>query len=266
MSLARTCVVAIIVVFFGQVPVGAQPMAVDAEIVLAVDASGSVDESELKVQRAGYVRALNHPDLIRAIRSGWRGRVAVAYFEYARQPSHIARLNWQVIASPQDAAGFAAAIDTLPPWSDYGTSISRAIAEAEALISDDAVSGDRRIIDISGDGPNNIGPPVAIARDRAVAAGLTINGLPVMIRPSNAYRQIDRYYLDCVIGGLGAFLLAARTPEEFDAVILRKLVLEISDVHPPAILRPAAFEPADCLAGERRRRGGQDPYFPGLYE
>lgn len=245
-------------------PAGAQTVEVDAEIVLAVDVSHSVDASELTVQRTGYVLALTHPVVVGAIAAGSHGRIGLTYFEYARRPSRFARVPWRVVATPANAAEFAAAIAALPNRQDYGTSISRAIAEGVALIADDSVAGARRIIDVSGDGPNNAGPPVTSARDRAVAAGVTVNGLPILIRPSRTYAAIDRYYEACVIGGAGAFLLTARTPEELSVAIRRKLVLEISGTAPPARVWRAA-EPAsvDCMIGERRR---QRLVYPDLYE
>ena len=124
--------------------------------------------------------------------------------------------------------------------------------------------GIRRVIDVSGDGPNNIGTPVLDARNKAVDAGIIINGLPILVRPSNTYRDLDRYYAECVIGGPGSFVLPIKAPEEFATAIRRKLILEVSGAPPPARTLPAADEPVDCLRGERDRRFYSDPYFPEL--
>jgi hypothetical protein len=244
---------------------GGQAIEVDAEIVLAVDASVSVDGGELVVQRGGYLGALRHPDLIRAVQAGRHRRIALSYFEWSGRvwPGH--EVPWTVVATAQDAVAFADAVAALPVQPRYGTSISRALAHGGASILNNGIAAARQVIDVSGDGPNNLGPSVQAARDAVVAKGITVNGLPILVDPSRTMPAIDRYYADCVIGGPGAFLLPVRAPEQLAPAILRKLVLEISAL--PAQLVPAAVEtPVDCLAGERLRRGGARPYFPGLYE
>ncbi|HMQ94220.1 MAG TPA: DUF1194 domain-containing protein [Amaricoccus sp.] len=239
--------------------------AVDAAIVLAVDASASVDGVELAIQRGGYARALRHADLLRAVRAGPEGRIALAYFEWGGQVHRDSILPWALIDGPEAAAGFAAAIEALPVRSSLGTSISRALDFARRLIDRGPFATDRRAIDVSGDGPNNLGPPVTEARDRVVAEGIVVNGLPVLVAPSASFRDIDRYYADCVIGGFGAFLLAARSGEELAPAIRRKLILEIGGHMPPARILPAAgAEPVDCLVGERIRQERIDRIFPGL--
>jgi hypothetical protein len=246
---------------------GAAGQAVDVAIVLAVDASASVDGVELAVQRGGYARALRHADLVRAVRNGAEGRIALAYIEWGGQVHRDAVLQWTVIDDPDSAAGFAAAIEALPIRTSLGTSISRALDFARTLIATAPVTAARRTIDVSGDGPNNLGPPVTAARDRAVAAGIVVNGLPILIVPSASFREIDRSYADCVIGGFGAFLLAARSAEDLAPAIRRKLILEISGLEPPARILPAATNgPVDCLIGERIRRERIDRIFPGLLE
>jgi hypothetical protein len=230
---------------------------VDAEIVLAVDASRSMDLAEFAVQRDGYLQALRHPDLIRAITAGPLGRIAIAYFEWSGQAQDGSLVPWRVIDGPAAAAGLADEIATMPVARTRGTSISRAIQFATVLIEDDAIEGTRRVIDVSGDGANNVGPPVTGARDEALARGITINGLPIVISEFGAQAGLDRYYEDCVIGGEGAFMVVAQTGEDLARTIRRKLILEISGLAPPARLVPAQFEPADCLMGEKlyRQRG-----------
>jgi hypothetical protein len=246
---------------------GAQAIAVDAEIVLAVDASVSVAGNELVVQRGGYLRALRHPALARAVAAGRHGRIALSYFEWSGRvwPGH--EVPWTIISTADDAAAFADAVAALPVQPRYGTSISRALAHGAASIRGNQITSARRVIDVSGDGPNNLGPPVQTARDAVVAAGITVNGLPILLDPPRTVPAIDRYYADCVIGGIGAFLMPVRAPDELAPAILRKLVLEISGLPVAARLIPAAAEaPVECLAGERARRDGAEPYFPGLYK
>ena len=239
--------------------------AVDAAIVLAVDASASVDGVELAIQRGGYARALRHADLLQAVRAGAEGRIALAYFEWGGQVHRDAVLPWTLIDGPEAAAGFASAIEGLPVRSSLGTSISRALDFARRLIDRGPFAADRRTIDVSGDGPNNLGPPVTEARDRAVAEGIVVNGLPVLVAPSASFRDIDHNYADYVIGGYGAFLLSARSGEELAPAIRRKLILEVSGLAPPARILPAAeAEPVDCLVGERIRQERIDRIFPGL--
>ncbi len=227
---------------------------VDAEIVLAVDASRSMDINEFAVQRDGYLAALRHPDLIRAITAGRLGRVAITYFEWSGEVRDGALVPWRIIATPEDAAALAGEIASMPMARGRGTSISRAIAFASVLIDDGSVDGARQVIDISGDGANNAGPPVTGARDDAVARGITVNGLPVMTAPGGAMDELDRYYEECVIGGIGAFVMVAHGWEDFEATIRRKLILEISGLEPEAKIVPAQYQPMDCLIGEKQFR------------
>lgn len=224
---------------------------VDAEIVLAVDASRSMDFGEFTVQREGYLAALRHPDLIRAIAAGRLGRVAITYFEWSGEVRDGALVPWRVIATPADAAAMAGEIAGMPAVRGRGTSISRALAFASVLLDDGSVDGARQVIDVSGDGANNAGPPVAAARDAVVAKGVTINGLPVMSEPGGAMDELDRYYEECVIGGLGAFVMVAEDWEDFADTIRRKLVMEISGLAPEPRVVPAQYRPMDCLIGEK---------------
>lgn len=236
---------------------------VDVAIVLAVDASASVDGSEEVVQRGGYVQALRHPDFARAMAAGFTGRVAIAYFEWAAHVHPGSHLRWQILETPEDAEALAAAIEALPHRSDYGTSISRALEFALAQFDDAPPDARRRVIDVSGDGPNNLGPPVQQVRDRVVEAGVTINGLPVLVRPSGTFPQIDLYFEACVIGGSGAFILPAQVPQEIAAAIRRKLIIEMSGEPPPLRVTRISQTPIDCLVGERAWR---ELAYPGLYE
>lgn len=227
---------------------------VDAALVLAIDVSGSMDSEELEVQRQGYIAALRHPDLIRIVQAGWQGRVAISLFEWAGDVRTSALVPWRVIDSPEAILAFAGAVEALPVYSSYGTSISRAIDFAVDLIAIAPVRSEAWIVDISGDGPNNIGPAVVASRDRAVAQGITINALPVVLRPSRGASDLTGYFEACVIGGWGAFALPVRSPEEFAPAIRRKLILELSGDAPERLHRVSDHEAYDCLIGERQRR------------
>ncbi|GAA2856088.1 hypothetical protein GGQ99_002083 [Aminobacter niigataensis] len=240
-------------------------LSVDVELVLAVDVSRSMDLEEFTVQRAGYVEALRHPDFVDAVLSGQNGRVAITYFEWAGTVREESVVPWEVIDSAASAAAFAAKLEARPFTGFRGTSISGAVTYGAALFDRNAAEGFRRVIDISGDGPNNFGSPVVRARDAAVAQGIVINGLPILIRPSRTAAELDRYYAECVTGGPGSFVLPIRAAAEFAMAIRRKLVLEVSgntDLSP--VVRIDAAAPVDCMAGERDRRIYSDPYFPQL--
>ena len=214
-----------------------------------MDAFRSIDSAEFTVERDGYVEALRDPKLIRAIAAG---RLAFAYFEWSGQARDGGLVPWRVVGDAADAERFAAEIAALPPSRSMGTSISRALAIATRLLGRDGVTSERRIVDVSGDGVSNIAPPVTAARDEAVARGITIKGLPVLVARERSGRpDLERYFEECVIGGPGAFVLSARSREEMAETVLRKLLIEISDRAPAASPIFADYEPFDCLIGER---------------
>ena len=156
---------------------------VDVALVLAVDMSGSMDVEEAQVQRLGYVEALRHPDFINAVTAGLNGRIAVSYFEWAGSVNETSVIKWQLIDDAQDAAILAEHLATRPVFTRRGTSISNALAFASKLIAASPYDAMRRVVDVSGDGPNNLGPPVDPVRNAAVASGIIINGLAILIRP-----------------------------------------------------------------------------------
>ncbi|PDT49130.1 MULTISPECIES: DUF1194 domain-containing protein [Sinorhizobium] len=236
---------------------------VDVELLLAVDMSGSMDMEEARVQRSGYVEALKHPDFINAVKGGRLGRIAIGYFEWAGLVNEDSVISWQVIDDADDAYAFAAKLQGRPVGTRRGTSVSNAIIFGTSLIESNEFSGERRILDVSGDGPNNTGPPVTPARAEALARGIIINGLAIVIRPSASSGPLDQYYLDCVVGGPGSFVLAVHEAEDFAVAIHQKLILEVSGRSPAARLRLAADEPpADCLMGEKLRPGFLDRVYP----
>jgi len=210
---------------------------VDLELILAVDISGSVDDDEAELQRAGYIAALTDEKVIRAIASGYRGRIALAYVEWAGD--HVKRTvaGWTVIDGIEAARDFARELEVAPLDIGLWTSISGVIDYGLDLFGFSPHRGKRRVLDISGDGPNNDGGLVNRARDRAVKAGVIINGLPIINgRPSRygtlPIPHLDNYYRDCVIGGFGAFIVVANSYTDFARAIRRKLILEIAGVMP----------------------------------
>lgn len=232
---------------------------VDLELVLAVDVSFSMDEDEQRLQRLGYVEAIRSAEVLAAIKDGVHGKIAVAYMEWAGAAEQRVIVDWQVVTDAVSAAAFTAQLDQQPIRRVFRTSISEAIAVATDLIAENGYEGIRKVIDVSGDGPNNQGRIVTSARDRAIGAGITINGLPLMLkRSANSYfdlPNLDEYYTTCVIGGNGAFLVPVRDIEAFGEAVRRKLVLEIAGGPPErATVVPAQLTTTVdpfCTIGER---------------
>jgi len=216
------------------VPVRAADAAVDVQLVMAVDVSRSVDEEEARLQREGYRSAMVDPRVLAAVGGGMLGAIAVAYVEWAGAGYQQLVIPWTRIAGPADAAAWSARLARSPRQSMSWTSISGALSFSRQVLADCPFEGTRRVVDVSGDGPNNNGPPAEGERDRLVAEGVTINGLPIVNdRPNFGVqpgRDLEPYYRDSVIGGPGAFLVVAEDFEAFGAAIRRKLVLEIAGV------------------------------------
>jgi len=213
-------------------------IAVDLELVLAIDVSLSVDAEEAMLQRQGYIQAFRDPLVIEAIASGILGRIAVIYFEWANSAHTDLIVDWTLIDSAVSAERFAAALAQRRPQPAYYTSISGAIDFGAILFEDNGFEGTRQVIDVSGDGPNNWGDLVTAARDRAVGRGITINGLPILDEGSGPFSRynipnLDLYYRDCVIGGPAAFIVVAENFDAFASAIRRKLILEIAGLTPP---------------------------------
>ncbi len=220
---------------------------VDLELALAIDVSGSVDEEEAALQRMGYIAAFRHPSVVEAIRHGPLGRIAVSYYEWAGFGHMKVVAPWTVIGDKASADAFATTLERAPPETARRTAIADAIDFGAASFDNNGYVARRRVIDISGDGPNNWGGSVTEARDKAVARGVTINGLPIINdRPSMfglpPLRDLDLYYRDCVIGGPGAFYVVARDFKDFGRAVLRKLILEIADAGPAGAGRQARAE------------------------
>jgi len=233
---------------------------VDVELVLAVDVSYSMDMDELAIQREGYAQAIVSREFLQALKAGPHGRIAVTYFEWAASSDQKIIIPWRLIDGPETADAVASEIMKTPIRRASRTSISGAINFAMALFDENPHRGLRRVIDISGDGPNNNGAPVTIARDAAIEKGVVINGLPIMVKePSYSTMDIenlDAYYEDCVIGGPGAFVVTIKEREKFKEAIRTKLLLEVAGrtpEHPVVpVAAPAAKEPrVNCMIGEK---------------
>ncbi len=231
---------------------------VDLALVIAVDISYSMDPEELTLQRQGFAEAFRAPIVHEAIRSGMLGRIAVVYMEWAGIGDQRVMVPWTVIEDPQGAMSFADKVAAVPVRRAQRTSISGAIDAGVKLLGQSGVDAVRRVIDVSGDGANNQGRPVTAARDEALAQGIVINGLPVMLkRPGYLdIPDLDIYYRDCVIGGPGHFMEPARSREHFQQAIRTKIIREIADLAPaePLIKLAQSGEdrPYNCLIGERQ--------------
>ena len=230
---------------------------VDVELVIAVDVSYSMDPEEQELQREGYMAAISSREFMSALREGIHGKIAMTYFEWAGEHHNQIIVPWRLIDGPEAADGFAADISRARYTRASRTSISGAMLFAAALFESSGYRGVRRVIDISGDGVNNNGPLVALTRDETLAKGITINGLPIMLkRPSRGMMDIGRldiYYEDCVIGGPGAFVVPILTRDRFKEAIRTKLVLEVAGRTPePRIVPVSAQKPRiPCTIGER---------------
>jgi hypothetical protein len=225
----------------------ARAAAVDLELVLAVDVSGSIDEDEAKLQRAGTIAALTDPEVVKAIEGGMLGKVAVLYVEWAGAGRIHLIADWAAISDMASARALAAKLAEAPIHVDLFTSISTAVEFALEKFEGNGFEGTRKVIDVSGDGPNNQGTQIHLARDKAVKAGVTINGLPIVNNKVGRFGwppfpQLAEYYEDCVIGGQGAFIVVADTHKDFARAIKRKMLLEIAGRGPAERIRiwPAA--------------------------
>ena len=237
---------------------------VDLELVLAVDVSGSVDWDEAILQRDGYIQALTTPELIEVIAGGQYGRIAVTYVEWAGSGISRQLVPWTVIDGMESARAFVNELAYANLVSGRGTSISGAITLASGMFAANEYDGGRWVVDVSGDGANNNGINVALAREQVLGMGITINGLPILNDRGGGSNlaDLDVYYEECVVGGPGAFVIAAQGFEVFGEAILRKLILEIAGLQPaggyelwaaPKLLPAQAVGPAPYrFLGEQR--------------
>jgi hypothetical protein len=230
---------------------------VDVELVIAVDVSYSMDPDEQALQREGYVLALTSKEFLQALRQGPHGKVAVTYVEWAGQSDQKIVMPWRLIDGPEAADAIGAELSRAPYRRASRTSISGGLRFAKTLFDDSGYRGLRRVIDVSGDGANNAGPLIVPTRDDVVSTGITINGLPIMLkRPyvgTMDIENLDIYYEDCVIGGPGAFVVPIREREKFVEATRTKLVLEVAGRRPDARTIAASSQAPriSCTIGEK---------------
>jgi Protein of unknown function (DUF1194) len=230
---------------------------VDVELILAVDVSYSMDMDELAIQREGYAQAIVSKEFLQALKTGPNGKIAITYFEWAATGDQKIIISWRVIDGPETADAVANEIMKTPVRRASRTAISGARNFEMPWVDENPYRGLRRVIDISGDGPNNNGSPVTDARDAALAKGIVINGLPIMVKePSYSTMDIDNldfYYEDCVIGGPGSFVVSIKDRDKFKEAIRTKLLLEVAGRTPERLIVPVSDkEPrVSCLIGEQ---------------
>lgn len=227
----RTALVGSLAALAGPIPARAQAT-VDLQLVLAVDVSRSIDEVEAELQRRGYIEALTNQRVIDAILSGEHKRIALCYTEWAGTHYQVVVIDWVVIDSTAAARRFAEKLSEAPRSSQSWTAVGAALAFAAQRFETSGFESKRRVIDVSGDGRTNDGPPAELIRDRLVAQGIVINGLPVMMNRSNFGRPpdtgLDKYYEENVIGGSGSFMISAASFDDFGRAVRSKLIREIS--------------------------------------
>ena len=238
----------LLVLLFLALPAAAEE--VELELVLLADATGSIDDGEIRFQRQGYAEALTDPAVIAVIRGTAYGRIAVTYVEWGAEGSQAQVVPWAVIDGPESAEAFARDL-MLPPRMAFGrNAIGAALLYGKRLIEENDIEGWRGILDLSADSGNNWnGPPIADARDEVLAAGITINGLAVLCRRCASGRagggDLERIFEERIIGGPGAFVVTADGSESFADSVRRKLILEISGLAgaPSLALRERAERP-----------------------
>ena len=247
---------------------------VDIALVINTDVSYSVDENEARFQREGAIAAFRNPDVVKAIQAGPLGRIAVTYLDFSSYSMNKIIAPWHIVHDAASAEAFADLLAIAPRTLGVQTSISSGLEMAEHLLEISGYIATKRVIDVSGDGPNNEGHLVDKVRDEIIAKGIVINGLPIMT-PADQFDvyylpDLDKYYAGCVIGGNGAFIQVAHGFEDLARALRRKLILEISDARTPtnplvikvatstprAAAAPHAVYEKGCDIGERMRFGG----------
>jgi hypothetical protein len=219
---------------------------VDVALVLAVDVSRSMDPEEQELQRQGFMEAFRSSQVHDAIRNGMVGKIIVTYVEWSGVEYQQVIVPWTIIEDPESAMRFADGLGNAPIGRTRRTSISGAIDFGAKLLDQTGVEPIRRVIDISGDGPNSSGRGVIAARDEAVAKGITINGLPIMLKRPSGFgdmEHLDLYYKNCVIGGEGAFLIPVRERQQFADAIRTKIIREIAALPATPLIQTIQAEP-----------------------
>jgi hypothetical protein len=210
----------------------------DLELVFLADSSGSIDSAETLFQRRGHAEAITHPDVISAISQGLLQRIAVIYVEWGNMHNQDVVVPWTIIDGPESAKAFAEKLLAAPRRAYGYNAIGSALAKGQELIEGNDIRGTRMVMDLSGDSANSWdGLPISTARDASVAAGIVINGLPILCRERNCGGRpvsydLEKAYEEQIIGGPGAFVVTAKDRESFEMAVRRKLILEIAGVEP----------------------------------
>lgn len=267
-AIALLAMLAATITAFGQVTSSNQ---VDVELVLAVDVSGSMSPTELRIQRRGYVEALKSDEVWNAIDRGLIGSIAIMYVEWARYDLQNIVVPWSKISTRQQAFEFAERLLNAEFGGMQNTSIAGAVRHGAEQLNTNEWFGLRRVVDISGDGPNNQGGSVTLARDDAIREGVIINGLPIVVtgqvRGRGSFRgDLSEYYKSCVIGGPGSFVIPVTRWEEFGEAVRRKLVWELAHIPALSHVVQASFENGsdyDCEIGEKLNGSWQSEDFNG---
>jgi hypothetical protein len=221
-------------------PAPARAQQVDLLLVLAADVSRSVDHQKFELQRQGYAAAISNPQVLEAIRSGIHGKIALNFLEWSGVGAQKVVLDWTIIDGPESARRFGDQLVEAPRSFADRTSISGGIEFSMAQLKRAPFQSARRTIDVSGDGTNNAGRDVRIARDEAVAEGVTINGLVILSQTqvpwnpehTNPPGGLEKYFRDNVAGGPGSFVVAAEGFESFGKAIIKKMIAEIALLGP----------------------------------
>ena len=227
-------VLALLLLFLAMPARAAEP--VDLALVLVSDVSRSIDDTEFQLQKEGYSAAFSDPRVLAAIKGGAIGAIAVCYVEFAGSYEVKTVMEWRIV---RDAASARAMTDTMAaaPRSFWGrTSISAGIDRAMQMLAEAPLEAQRRVIDVAGDGTNNSGRDVTAARDDAVAAGVTVNGLAIINEHPVSYTfahvqppgGLPDWYRHNVTGGPGSFVVEVREFRDFKEAMTRKLINEIA--------------------------------------
>jgi hypothetical protein len=242
--------VMVLVVAVLAAPLARAAEVVDLLLVLASDVSRSVDAPKFQLQRDGYAAAITDKRVLDAIRSGANGKIAICFLEWSGVTNQKIVIDWMVIRNAETAKQFADRLVETPRSFADRTSISSAIDFSLAQFERAPFEATRRTIDVSGDGTNNSGRDVGLARDDALAKGITINGLVILSESPLAWNAehtnppggLDKYYRDNVSGGPGAFVMVAENFNSFGQAILNKMIAEIASLprFPHAALNAAS--------------------------
>ena len=257
-ALRAGATIALLVPLSQAAPAAPAPTQVDLKLVLATDVSGSIDNDEFRIQRDGTAAAFSDPDVLKAIQSGSLGRIAVAMFDFSSPQFDKIIIDWHIIKDKASAEQFADLIREAPRSPGRRTSVSSALELGSTMLeaSEKDIIATRRVIDVSGDGPNNDGDPMTEVHEKTIMQGIVVNGLPIMDESGNGYfRELDKYYAACVAGGRGAFVVVVHNFKDFGAAMRRKLILEISQNE--SQIKQALNQPSGTLL--RKVAAGDQP-------